>query len=83
MLIMGRNGPRRFIAPPVTRAKLRMGLNRAQRTGGIFHLWFHPANFYYRRHEQLDTLAAFLEHAAAESARGRIQIRTMGAYAGN
>jgi hypothetical protein len=82
MLLMGRNGPRRFALPAVTRAKLRAGLRRAQRTGGIFHLWFHPSNFYFRREEQFATLDWFLAHAADEAAHGRIEIRTMGSYAG-
>ncbi len=81
MLLMGRNGLRRFVLPPVTRAKLRRGLARACATGGIFHLWFHPSNFYFRREEQLATLASFLAHAAEEAGRGRIEIRTMGSYA--
>jgi peptidoglycan/xylan/chitin deacetylase (PgdA/CDA1 family) len=81
MHLMGRNGLRRFVLPPVTRAKLRAGLERAQATGGIFHLWFHPSNFYYRRDEQLATLGWFLDHAANEAARGRIEFRTMGSYA--
>ncbi len=81
MLLMGRNGLRRFVMPPVTRVKLRAGLRRAQATGGIFHLWFHPSNFYYRREEQLTTLDWFLEHAANEAAHGRIAYRTMGSYA--
>jgi peptidoglycan/xylan/chitin deacetylase (PgdA/CDA1 family) len=81
MLLMGRNGLRRFVLPPVTRAKLRAGLARARASGGIFHLWFHPSNFYYRRGEQLATLAWFLGHAADEASRGRIEIRTMGSYA--
>ncbi len=81
MLLMGRNGLRRFALPAVTRAKLRSGLDRARQTGGIFHLWFHPSNFYHRRDEQLGTLAWFLGHAANEASRGHIDIRTMGSYA--
>jgi hypothetical protein len=81
MLLMGRNGLRRFVLPAVTRTKMRQGLARAQATGGIFHLWFHPSNFYYRGEEQLATLASFLAHAAKEAERGRIEIRTMGSYA--
>ena len=73
MLLMGRNGPRRFVLPAVTRAKLRAGVRRAQDTGGIFHLWFHPSNFYFRRDEQLATLGWFLAHVADEAARGRIE----------
>lgn len=81
MLLMGRNGARRFALPAVTRAKLGMGLARARHSGGVFHLWFHPSNFYYRSDEQLATLAWFLDHAAAEAGRGRIEIRTMSFYA--
>jgi len=81
MHLMGRNGVRRFALPVVTRAKLRAGLRRARETGGTFHLWFHPSNFYFRRDEQLATLDWFLGHAAEEAARGRIEIRTMGSYA--
>ena len=81
MQMIGRNGLRRLVLPAVTRAKLAMGLERARRSGGTFHLWFHPSNFYYRRDEQLGVLDWFLERAAAEAGRGRIEIRTMGSYA--
>jgi peptidoglycan/xylan/chitin deacetylase (PgdA/CDA1 family) len=81
MLLLGRNGARRFVLPAVSRAKLQMGLARAARTGGVFHLWFHPSNFYYRREEQLATLGWFLAHAADEAGRGRVELRTMGSYA--
>jgi peptidoglycan/xylan/chitin deacetylase (PgdA/CDA1 family) len=81
MLLIGRNGLRRLALPGVTRAKFQRGLKRAFETGGIFHFWFHPSNFYYRQHEQLATLAWCLEHAAEEASRGRIEIRTMGSYA--
>jgi peptidoglycan/xylan/chitin deacetylase (PgdA/CDA1 family) len=82
MLLMGRNGPRRFVLPAITRAKLKAGLRRAQASGGIFHFWFHPSNFYYRGAEQLATLDWFLGYAASEAARGCIELRTMGSYAG-
>jgi peptidoglycan/xylan/chitin deacetylase (PgdA/CDA1 family) len=81
MLLMGRNGARRFVLSAVTRAKLGRGLSRAQQSGEIFHLWFHPANFYYRCEEQLATLDWFLEQAASELSRGHIEVRTMGSYA--
>jgi peptidoglycan/xylan/chitin deacetylase (PgdA/CDA1 family) len=80
MLLMARNGVRRFVLPSVTRAKLKTGLERARASGGIFHLWFHPSNFYYRREEQLATLDWFLGHAANEAGQGRVEISTMGSY---
>lgn len=81
MLFLGRNGARRFIFPQVSRTKLRMGLARARHAGSVFHLWFHPSNFYYRRDEQLATLEWFLGHAADEVSRSRVEICTMGSYA--
>jgi hypothetical protein len=81
MQMLGRNGLRRLVLPLVTRAKLLIGLERARREGGTFHLWFHPSNFYYRRDEQLATLGWFLARAADEAGRGRIEFRTMGSYA--
>ena len=81
MQMLRRNGLRRFLLPQVTRAKLLLGLERARRAGGTFHLWFHPSNFYYRRDEQLATLAWFLERAADEASRGHIEFRTMSYYA--
>lgn len=83
MLLLGRNGLRRFVFPAVTRTKLKLGVARARRQGGVFHVWFHPSNFYYRRDEQLATLDWFLGHAAREAGSGHIDICTMGAYAGS
>ena len=70
MLLLGRNGVRRFVFTTVTRAKLATGLAGACASKRIFHLWFHPSNFYYRRDEQLATLAWFLEQAAEQASRG-------------
>ncbi len=81
MLLPGRDGARRFILPAVSRAKLAMGLVWARRSGETFHFWFHPCNFYYRAEEQFATLDWFLARAAAEAARGRIEICTMKSYA--
>lgn len=77
MLLIGRNGPRRFVLPSVTRAKLSAGIRAAQRSGACFHLWFHPSNFYHRRDEQLATLDWFLGLVSRERAAGRLEVRTM------
>jgi hypothetical protein len=78
MLLLARNGARRFVFPAVTRAKLNKGLARSRDRKRIFHLWFHPSNFYFRREEQLATLAWFLEQAADQASRGDLEILTMG-----
>ena len=81
MLLLGRNGLRRFALPVVTRRKLALGLARAAETGAVFHFWFHPSNFYDRRQEQLDTVDWLLKRAAEAAGRGEIEIATMGDFA--
>jgi hypothetical protein len=81
MLLMGRNGFRRIVAPAVVVAKARRGLEAACRTGGVFHLWFHPSNFYFDTARQLDILGRILGLAAAMRSRGELDIRTLGSYA--
>src|SRR5262249_21008510 len=78
MLRLCRNGARRFVFPAVTRTKLSKGLVRSRDRKRIFHLWFHPSNFYFRCEEQLATLAWFLEQAADQASRGDLEILTMG-----
>jgi peptidoglycan/xylan/chitin deacetylase (PgdA/CDA1 family) len=80
MLLMARNGLRRAIHPAAIIGKARLGLAAARRTGGIFHLWFHPSNFYYAPERQLATLASIVAAAAAMRDRGALEIRTMSSY---
>ena len=80
MLLMARNGLRRAIHPAAIIGKARLGLRAARRTGGIFHLWFHPSNFYYEPDRQLSTLEGIVAAAAAMRDRGQIEIRTMSSY---
>jgi len=81
MLLMARNGLRRAVHPDVLVGKARLGLAAARRTGGIFHLWFHPSNFYYDPEGQLAVLGDIARAAAAMRDRGEIDIRPMSSYA--
>jgi len=81
MLLMARNGLRRAVPPASVVAKARLGLAAARRTGGTFHLWFHPSNFYYEPERQLATLAAIVEAAARMRDHGEIDIRPMSSFA--
>lgn len=81
MLWMSHNGPRRIIRPGVTEAKCAMGLERAARTAGVFHLWFHPINFFYDTERQLACFEDVLRRAADLREQGRLDILPMGAYA--
>jgi len=81
MLLMGRNGARRLISSRVTTRKARLGLEAASRKGEVFHLWFHPSNFYHSTEVQLNTLDRILQVAAEMRERGDLEIVPMGAFA--
>lgn len=77
MLLMGRNGARRIIRPQIILMKHKLGLHKAARSGSVFHLWFHPSNFYYSTEQQFDVLDRTLREAARLRAEGQLEIRTM------
>jgi peptidoglycan/xylan/chitin deacetylase (PgdA/CDA1 family) len=80
MLLMARNGLRRAVHPASVVAKARLGLAAARRTGGAFHLWFHPSNFYYDMERQLASLGDIVEAAARMREAGQIEIRPMSSF---
>jgi peptidoglycan/xylan/chitin deacetylase (PgdA/CDA1 family) len=80
MLLMARKGVRKAVAPGAIIAKAAKGLAAAEATGGTFHLWFHPSNFYYEPERQLETLDGIVRAAAERRARGALQIRPMSSY---
>jgi len=82
MLFMGRRGARGLVPSPVTRTKLEGGIAAAVASGGTFHLWFHPSNFYHVPEIQFALIDQFLTRVAAERDSGRIEVRTMGGFAG-
>ncbi len=79
LLLIGRNGLRKVVSPAALRAKLRAGLTRAEETGDLFHLWFHPSNFYADMESQLSVLDSALAEAAARRHQGGLDILPMGA----
>jgi peptidoglycan/xylan/chitin deacetylase (PgdA/CDA1 family) len=81
MLLFARNGLRRIVHPEVLVAKARLGLAAARRTGGIFHLWFHPSNFYHDTERQLAMFDRIVAEAARMRDAGELAIRSMGSYA--
>ncbi len=81
MLLLGRAGVRRLVRPEIAEAKAKLGLRRAARQGGIFHIWFHPSNFYYETEVQLRILENILDEACAMRDRAEIELRTMASFA--
>jgi hypothetical protein len=56
-------------------------LQAAARKSEVFHLWFHPSNFYHSTESQFLALDRILAIAAAMRDRGHIEAMTMGAFA--
>jgi hypothetical protein len=81
MLLLARNGLRGLIPPISVVTKARSGLERACTTGDLFHLWFHPSNFYYDSERQLTVLERILERAAQLREQGRLDIVPMRYFA--
>lgn len=81
MLLLGRAGVRRAVPARLLALKATRGLDAAARTGKLFHLWFHPSNFYDQCDAQLALLGDVLAHAAALRRRGVLEVRTMADYA--
>ena len=81
MLLIGRGGVRRLISPAIVGRKLSAGLDRAAATGGTFHLWFHPSNFWFEPETQFGLFEAFLGQARSMTDQGRLSIRTMADFA--
>lgn len=81
LLLLGRNGVRRVISSRVMLAKCRAGLHAAVEARGIFHLWFHPSNFYYERAKQMAVLRGTLAEARRLATNGELDLRTMGSFA--
>ena len=80
LLLMARNGPRKLIRPTLLHANARRGLESAQARKGLFHLWFHPSNFYYDTDTQFQVFEAILSDAARLRDAGTLEVRTMGSF---
>ncbi len=81
MLLLARNGLRRMVHPRAAIMKARFGLDAARRTGHVFHLWFHPSNFYYETDQQFAVLDDILARADRMRRHGQLEIRPMRSFA--
>lgn len=80
MLFLGRDGVRRFASPSTTATKLRKGMAAAISSGGVFHLWFHPSNFWHDPESQFATFDSFAARLADRAGRGEIEVKPMAAF---
>lgn len=76
-LLLGRWGLRSLVPSSLVAWKMKRGLQRAARTGEVFHLWFHPSNFWHATDTQFAILEAALKEACRLRERGELHIVTM------
>jgi hypothetical protein len=74
-------GWRKYILDASRLRRLKKGLERVRRTGGVFHVWFHPENLYAGRPRLENVVACFLEELGALVRGGEVRCMTMGQLA--
>ncbi|OLT14206.1 hypothetical protein BJF78_19580 [Pseudonocardia sp. CNS-139] len=73
------SGARRVVPPALTRLRVRRLLERAERTGGVVHLWTHPENL-ATAPATLGLLRGVLADVAAQRDAGRCEVLTQEDY---
>jgi len=74
-------GWRKYIPDSSRLRRLRKGLERVRRNGGVFHVWFHPENLYAEWPRLENVVACFLEQLGVLVRRGDVRCLTMGQLA--
>lgn len=74
-------GWRKYIPDASRLLRLRKGLDRVRRRGGVFHVWFHPENLYAERPRLENVVARFLEELGNSVRKTEVRCLTMGQLA--
>lgn len=74
-------GWRKFIPDSSRLRRLRKGLERVRRSGGVFHVWFHPENLYAEWPRLENVVASFLEELGVMVRNADVRCLTMGQLA--
>jgi len=74
-------GWRKYIPDASRLRRLRKGLERVCRSGGVFHVWFHPENLYAGWPRLENVVARFLEELNNLVRKGDVRCLTMGQLA--
>lgn len=77
MLLFSRAGIRRVVPAALMKLKALRGLTKAAREKKVFHLWFHPSNFWHDTDAQFAILESILRNAADLRAKGLLDVQTM------
>jgi hypothetical protein len=81
LMIRLASGWRKYIPDAARLRRLRKGLERVRRSGGVFHVWFHPENLYPEWPRLENVVARFLEELGALVRNGDVRCLTMGQLA--
>jgi len=81
MLIRSAAGWRKYIPDSSRLRRLRKGLERVRRSGGVFHVWLHPEDLYAEWPRLENVVARFLEELGAFVRDGDLRCLTMGQLA--
>lgn len=81
LLLLGRGGLRSLVHPRAMRRKMLEGLRQAVNRKEVFHLWFHPSNFYTDEDLQFESLEVVLAEAKRLRDLGDIEVLAMSDYA--
>jgi hypothetical protein len=81
LLIRCAAGWRKYIPDSSRLRRLRKGLERVRRNGGVFHVWFHPENLYAEWPRLENVVARFLEELGVLVRNGELRCLTMGQLA--
>jgi peptidoglycan/xylan/chitin deacetylase (PgdA/CDA1 family) len=77
---MARNGIRKMIPIASRVLKGKQGIRQAIRTGGVYHLWFHPFNLNADSDAMLSGLEQLFSYAHRMREQGLLDIQTMEEY---
>ena len=77
LLIRYAAGWRKYIPDASRLRRLRKGLERVRRNGGVFHVWFHPENLYAEWPRLENVVACFLQELGALVRNGDLRCLTM------
>jgi hypothetical protein len=80
MLFFSRNGIRRFVHPSITLKKLKKGLDNAILDDSVFHLWFHPSNFWNDTEQQFMIFERFIKQVSTHVSLGHLEVSSMAGF---
>lgn len=80
MLLFSRGGVRKLIPARLIARKGLAGIQRAVEQHKVFHLWFHPSNFWHDTDTQFRVLESLLQRASQLRAAGKLEVMTMGQF---